>query len=705
MSEQKKNKLITPIEYLKGVGPAKGTALRKELEIENFGDLLQHYPFRYIDKTKVTFINEITQETQMIQLRGQLISANVVGSGRTQRLTATLKDATGYLELIWFKGVSYFRNTLELNKDYLVFGKPTFFRGQANMSHPELELIGDKPITLADRWVPVYNTSDRLKKKQLDSRGMMRLTAKLIEQIYPEDIPEILPKKLIEELQMMSRYNAVINIHHPQSEEAIAHAQYRLKFEEFFFFQMRLLQKKFRRKKFVGVVFETLGEKFNEFYKELPFELTGAQKRVLKEIRKDTLSGTQMNRLLQGDVGSGKTIVGLLSMLMAIDNGYQACMMAPTEILASQHFEGISEMVEDMDIRVEFLTGSVKGKRRKRVLEALELGLVHILIGTHALIEDTVQFKQLGMAIIDEQHRFGVKQRSKLWTKNSSFLPHVLVMTATPIPRTLAMTLYGDLDVSVIDELPPGRKPIVTAHRYEKDRLRVFGFLKEEIAKGRQVYIVYKLIDESEHFNYNSLMEGHESITRAFPAPEYQVSIVHGQMHVDDKDFEMERFKNKETQIMVSTTVIEVGVNVPNATVMMIENANVFGLSQLHQLRGRVGRGGEQSYCILMTNHEISANARKRLKTLVDTNDGFVIAEVDMDLRGPGDIEGTIQSGKLGLKLASVTLDQPLLQLAREKAAMLLQEDPDLAKPEHEELKHFLMDDKNKAKLAWSRIS
>jgi len=707
VSKEPKNKMLTPIEYLKGVGPAKGEALRKELQIENFGDLLQHYPFRYVDKTKITRISEITPESQIVQLRGQIINIRIEGQGGygKQRLVATLKDPTGSIDLVWFKGVTYFQNSLVINKDYLVFGKPTFFRGIGNFVHPELELVDNKPITLADRWLPVYNSSEKLKKKILDSKGIAKLTRNLVDQLYPEDVPEILPPSILGRNKLISRYKAVINIHNPESEEGIFEAQRRLKFEEFFFFQMRLLQTKHFRKRLPGIFFQKVGDAFNGFYKLLPFELTGAQKRVLKEIRKDTTTGSQMNRLLQGDVGSGKTIVGLLTMLMAIDNGYQTCMMAPTEILAYQHYEGISNMLEELDLRVEILTGSVKGKKRRRLLEALELGLIDILIGTHALIEDYVVYKQLGMVIIDEQHRFGVKQRSKLWTKNSRALPHVLVMTATPIPRTLAMTLYGDLDVSVIDELPPGRKAIKTVHRYEKDRLRIFGFMKDEITKGRQVYIVYPLIEESEHFNYNNLMEGYESIQRAFPAPNYQISIVHGQMHADDKEFEMQRFKNKETQIMVATTVIEVGVDVPNATVMIIESAQRFGLSQLHQLRGRVGRGGEQSYCILLTDVKMSADSRKRIKTMTATNDGFKIAEVDMELRGPGDIEGTIQSGKLGLKLANVIEDNALLVEVREIAAQLLQEDPDLAKPEHEPLKAFLQNKNNKAKLAWSRIS
>jgi len=698
-----KNLLHTPVTYIKGVGPAKAEALAKELMIETFEDMFQHYPFRYIDKTKVTLINEISEDSQFIQLRGKVTNVQVIGDARKRRLVANFADTSGYLELIWFKGVQYFQNYLQLNQEYLVFGKPTFFRGKANMAHPEVEpIVG--PIKLTNRWMPVYGSTEKLKPKNLDSKGLGKIIRTLFEKIEAKDIPEIFPPKLLEAEKLMDRYQAFLNIHLPTDEAAIVKAQDRIKFEEFFCFQMKLLKVKHIRKKFAGYIFGAVGDLFNGFYKKLPFELTGAQKRVIKEIRRDTKTGAQMNRLLQGDVGSGKTIVGLMAILMALDNGFQGCLMAPTEILAQQHFEGISKMVEGLGINVELLTGSVKGKKRKIILDGIQLGFIHILIGTHALIEKQVAFKELGMVVIDEQHRFGVEQRSKLWLKNER-PPHVLVMTATPIPRTLAMTLYGDLDVSVIDELPPGRKAIITAHRYEKDRLRIFGFMKEQIKLGRQIYVVYPLIEESEHFNYNNLMAGYESITRAFPPPDFRISIVHGQMHSSDKDMEMQRFKDKETDILVATTVIEVGVDVPNASVMVIESAERFGLSQLHQLRGRVGRGSEQSFCILLTGYKLSTDGRQRLKTMVDTNDGFKIAEVDLKLRGPGMITGTQQSGTFGFHMADVVKDQEILVRAREAAAQILEQDTNLEKPEHQALKKYLSSHKGNKKIDWSRIS
>ena len=701
MEEKKKSQLISPVMYLKGVGPAKAEALTKYLGIATFGDLITHYPFRYIDKTKVTAIEEITEDTQYVQIRGRVTAMHTIGEMRKKRLVVRLADDTGLMELVWFRSIAYFAKFLQVGAEYLVFGKPTFFRGKANFSHPDIEpIVG--PITLTNRFMPVYPSSEKIKGKKLDSRGLERLIKVLFEKITPADVEENLPPKIVEEEQLMGRFEALKNIHFPREEKAIAEAQNRLKFEEFFGFQVKLLQLKHVRKKLKGYVFDKVGDKFNGFFKQLPFELTGAQKRVLKEIRTDMKTGSQMNRLLQGDVGSGKTIVALMTMLMGLDNGYQTCMMAPTEILAQQHFENIKNMTKGLDITVELLTGSVKGKRRRLILEGLELGFIHMLVGTHALIEDTVKFQELGVVIIDEQHRFGVEQRSKLWTKSTQ-PPHVLVMTATPIPRTLAMTLYGDLDVSVIDELPPGRKAIITAHRYEKDRLRIFGFMREQVKLGRQVYVVYPLIDESEHFNYANLMEGYAHITNEFPMPDYHVSVVHGQMHTSDKDFEMQRFKDGETQIMVATTVIEVGVDVPNASVMIIESANRFGLSQLHQLRGRVGRGAEQSFCILMTDYKLSADARQRLKTMVETNDGFKIAEVDMKLRGPGMIQGTQQSGNVGLKMADVVKDQAILQKAREAAARLLEDDPDLTKPENQPLKEYLQS--QDVQFEWSRIS
>lgn len=695
--------LDTSIMYLKGVGPAKSELLQKGLQISTFGELLRHYPFRYIDKTQITQVAQINEDSHFLQLRGRITAIDTKGDQRRKRLVARFADRTGFIELVWFKSVGYFQKYLELNKEYLVFGKPTFFNGRANIAHPEVEEVAG-PISLSSRWMPVYSTTEKLKSKGLDSRGLAKLTKVLFEKIGKEDLPEILPPSIVEQENMMARYEACRNIHMPEEASAIKKAEFRLKFEEFFVFQVKMLQMKHIRKKLEGYTFQKVGDLFNAFFKQLPFELTGAQKRVLKEIRQDTRTGAQMNRLLQGDVGSGKTIVALMTMLMGLDNGFQACMMAPTEILAQQHYDTITKMLKGLDINVELLTGSVKGKRRRLLLEGLELGFIHILIGTHALIEDTVKYKELGMVVIDEQHRFGVEQRSKLWRKND-MPPHVLVMTATPIPRTLAMTLYGDLDVSVIDELPPGRKAIKTVHRYEKDRLRVLGFIKEEVDKGRQAYIVYPLIEESEHFNYSNLMEGYESISRAFPMPNYQVSIVHGQMHTSDKDLEMQRFKEGETHIMVATTVIEVGVDVPNASLMIIESANRFGLSQLHQLRGRVGRGAEQSFCILLTDYKLSNDARQRLQTMVDTNDGFKIAEMDMKLRGPGMIQGTQQSGNLNLQIADVIKDQPILQKARAAAIALMENDPDLLLPEHQELKTFIASQKEKERLEWSRIS
>ncbi len=703
------SKLDNPITYLKGVGPAKATLLEKELEIHTYGDLLLHYPFRYIDRTRLTPISEISPDSQWIQIKGTITSVQTKGNGPKQRLAVTLADESGTVELVWFKGVQYFRKMLTLRKEYLVFGKPNYYGRQLSIPHPDIELL-EGPVTFTQRLMPVYSSTEKLNAKGLNTKGIAKLVRTVFESIEPADVHEILPKSVLENEKFGNRYQAFINIHLPEDESVINEASRRLKFEEFFFFQIKLLQLKHARKKFKGLVFKNVGEHFNTFYKNLPFELTGAQKRVLKEIRRDTMPigeadySAQMNRLLQGDVGSGKTIVALLSMLIALDNGYQACMMAPTEILANQHFDTIRGMLKGMDINVEILTGSVKGKRRRLLLEGLELGFIHILIGTHALIEKAVKFKELGIAIIDEQHRFGVEQRSKLWLK-STIPPHVLVMTATPIPRTLAMTLYGDLDVSVIDELPPGRKAIVTAHRFEKDRLRVFGFMKEQIALGRQIYIVYPLIDESEHFDYQDLKSGFESIERAFPRPKYQVSVVHGQLHTTDKDFEMQRFKDGETNILVATTVIEVGVDVPNASVMIIESANRFGLSQLHQLRGRVGRGGDQSYCILLTDYKLSSDAKVRLQTMVDTSDGFKIAEVDMKLRGPGMIEGTQQSGDLGLRLADVIKDQPLLERARTVAKNLIEDDPSLEKPDNINLKNYLTRNQGLQRIEWSRIS
>ncbi len=702
------NILDTPIEYLKGVGPKRGETLRKELAIFTFGDLLEYFPFRYVDKTKLYKIRDLNTDTQNVQLKGVIKYINIVGEGFKRRMTALLSDDTGSIELVWFKGISYQQSYLKIGQEYLVFGKPTLFRNRFNMSHPQMELVSkEEVLSLDGRFEPVYPSTEKLKARGLDSRGINRLVKALFDRFDPEtEIPENIPPAIRQEYQLTGRASAYRNVHLPESDTLLVRARQRLKFEELFMLQMDLyLMKMNRQRKFKGYIFPQLGDYFNTFFHEkLPFELTGAQKRVLKEIRRDTLGGAQMNRLLQGDVGSGKTIVGLMTMLMAIDNGFQACLMAPTEILAQQHYHSISKMVAEMDMDVELLTGSVKGRARRNILEKLLLGMNHILVGTHALIEDAVAFQNLGMVIIDEQHRFGVAQRARLWTKNEQ-PPHILVMTATPIPRTLAMTVYGDLDVSVIDELPPGRKPIITHHLKENKRLRVFEMMKQEIIKGRQVYVVYPLINESEHFKYKDLMEGYNSIQRVFPQPDYQISVVHGQMSTIDKDFEMDRFKNGETQILVATTVIEVGVDVPNASMMIIESAERFGLAQLHQLRGRVGRGSEQSYCILMTDNKLTKEGKIRMQTMVDSTDGFKIAEVDMKLRGPGDLQGTQQSGILTMKIADITKDQKLLAMARAAAARVMDTDPTLEKTENQALKHSLAIQKAGNRSKWSRIS
>lgn len=680
----------------------------KELNIYTFGDLLFHFPFRYIDKTKLYSVRDITPETQYIQLKGKIVHIDTIEDGRVKRVVASLRDDTGaFIELVWFKGLGYLQRYLQVGQEYLVFGKPNFFKQKVSLPHPELETLeDDNNLSLDNRFEAVYSTSEKLKVHHLDSRGIGRLVKTLFEKLTARDIKEIIPASILAEYQLIGRWEAFCNIHAPDNDTLIAKAQYRLKFEEFFLIQMRLLRSKTQRHhRLNGYKFETVGDNFNQFYHNfLPFELTNAQKRVVKELRRDTFTGMQMNRLVQGDVGSGKTMVALLAMLLAIDNGFQTGMMAPTEILAQQHFDKISELVAPLGLRVEMLTGSVKGKRRRQLLESLELGIVNILVGTHALIEDNVAFKNLGLVIIDEQHRFGVAQRAKMWQKNEH-PPHILVMTATPIPRTLAMTLYGDLDTSIIDELPPGRKPIQTLHARESKRLEVFGFLRREIEKGRQVYIVYPLINESEALSYQNLMDGYEAIARAFPPPEFQISVVHGQMKGGDKDFEMTRFKNKETHIMVATTVIEVGVDVPNASVMLIESAERFGLSQLHQLRGRVGRGAEQSYCILMTGDKQTNDGRKRIETMVETTDGFRIAEVDMELRGPGDLQGTQQSGLDKMRIASLAKDQQVLQLSRNAAAQLLTDDPFLENPENQTLLYFLDDEQQRKQSEWGRIS
>ncbi|RYC52785.1 ATP-dependent DNA helicase RecG [Flagellimonas olearia] len=677
------NFLQTPIPYLKGVGPNRADTLKAELGIETYRDLLHLFPNRYLDRTQYYKIAQLQPSGADVQIVGKIIHLKTVGQKRGKRLVATFVDETGQMELVWFRGHKWIRENLKINEPYVVFGRISKYGSTFSMPHPEMELLSEHQQGVKIAMQPIYPSTEKLVAKGITNR----VVGKMMQQLFIESkgqFPESLSNSILEELLLISKSEALFNIHFPKNQNLLAKAQFRLKFEELFFVQMQLISKKLLRKqKIKGMPFETVGEKFTGFFENhLPFQLTKAQKRVIKEIRNDLGSNAQMNRLLQGDVGSGKTIVALMCMLLAIDNGFQACLMAPTEILASQHYTGLKELLGNMDVKIALLTGSTKKSERTLLHNQLENGNLNILVGTHAVLEDKVQFKNLGLAIVDEQHRFGVAQRSKLWHKNE-IPPHVLVMTATPIPRTLAMSLYGDLDVSVIDELPPGRKAIKTVHRYDGNRLKVFGFIKDEIQKGRQVYIVYPLIQESEALDYKDLMDGYESIVRDFPQPEYQISIVHGKMKPADKDYEMERFVKGETQIMVATTVIEVGVNVPNASVMIIESAERFGLSQLHQLRGRVGRGAEQSFCILMTGHKLSEEAKTRLQTMVSTNDGFEIAEVDLKLRGPGDLMGTQQSGMLNLKIADIVKDNQILKTARYHALQLLKEDPRLEKEEN----------------------
>lgn len=697
--------LDSPIEFLKGVGPQRGALLRKELNVNTFGDLLQHYPFRYVDRSVIQRVRDINPHTQFIQLKGKVSGMRVIGEKQAKRLVATFRDDSGEIELVWFKSIDWAMKMLNTQAVYLLFGKPAAFNGTYNIVHPEIELFGEQvDAQTAKGLQPVYSTTEKAKKRNIDSRAIARLTQTLFESIKEYELPDFLPQALKQQYKLCSRYEALTNIHYPKNEKQLHEATRRLKFEELFLIQLQMLKLKANRgQSSKGYLFEKIDRQFDTFYKErMPFELTGAQKRVLREIRKDTLTGRQMNRLLQGDVGSGKTMVALLTMLMAKDNGFQACLMAPTEILAQQHYESITQLLKGLKVEVAFLTGSVKGKARKYILHQLAEGNIDFVVGTHALIEDTVVFKNLGQVVIDEQHRFGVAQRAKLWTKNE-LPPHILVMTATPIPRTLAMTVYGDLDVSVIDELPPGRKPIKTVHRTDADRMRVFGFMRDEIAKGRQVYVVFPLIEESEVLDLKDLMDGYEALSRAFPKPQFQISIVHGRSRAADKDFEMQRFIKGETQIMIATTVIEVGVNVPNASVMVIENAERFGLAQLHQLRGRVGRGAEQSFCILMTGNKLSNDSKQRIGVMCNTNDGFVIAEEDLKLRGPGDLEGTQQSGTVNLRLADLVQDVAVLEAARQSAAALIEQDPYLEKSEHRSLLQF-MQASAKEKI-WSRIS
>ena len=696
--------LHTPIEFLKGVGPERADVLKKEAAIFVFGDLLKLYPYRYIDRTQFYSTQHIDNTQTYIQLKGKIRDVRQIGEGRGKRLTALFYDDDGTIELVWFQGIKWIVKSLDIKETYVLYGKPSWFNGKFNITHPDLEKFSSFNAEQTGVFRAMYNTSEKMKTKGLDSKGISKLIQTLFIQLKPEHIFENLPTSILSKYNLLPRYDAIKNIHLPASLSIQDKAVKRLKFEELFLIQLNLLQRKIIHKRERGILLEKVEVYFKNCYEHaLPFELTNAQKRVLKEIRRDTLSGAQMNRLLQGDVGSGKTIVALLTMLMASDNNYQAALMAPTEILAQQHFISLKELCDKIGVRIALLTGSSKSKERKEILEELKNGNIHILLGTHALLEDSVQFNNLGIVVIDEQHRFGVAQRAKLWKKNIT-PPHILVMTATPIPRTLAMTLYGDLDVSILDELPPGRKPIKTVHRYESQRLAVFGFMREEIAKGRQIYIVYPLIEESEKLDLIDLQNGFESISRAFPLPQYNVSIVHGKMKAESKDFEMARFVKGETQIMVATTVIEVGVNVPNASVMIIENAERFGLSQLHQLRGRVGRGGEQSFCILMSSHKLTADGKKRIHTMCETNDGFKISEVDLQLRGPGDMEGTQQSGNIDLKIANLATDGPIIEEARKTAIDLLEKDATLKNPEHKNLHYFLQHQKNHGGI-WGKIS
>ena len=662
--------------YLPGVGPKKAEILRKEAGISSYEDLLFYFPYKYIDRSRFYKVAEITGNMPYIQLKGRILYYDTVGEGRTRRLVAKFTDGTGTIDLVWFKGLNYVTDKYKTGTDYIVFGKPAEFGHIYNIPHPDIDPV-DQAEQVAGGLTPFYNTSEKMKKSFLNSRAIQNLQYTLLSALNWE-LPETLPPDVLSRIRMMPLKEAIRNIHFPESAEKLKQAQLRLKFDELFFIQLNILRTASLRKlKLKGIVFPTVGDYFNTFYKEyLPFELTGAQKRVVKEIRADMGSGRQMNRLLQGDVGSGKTLVALLSMLLAVDNRCQACMMAPTEILATQHYATVMEFLKDMDIRVALLTGSTKKKERNELLPAIARGEIQIVIGTHALIEETVVFSSLGLAIIDEQHRFGVEQRSRLWKKNA-IVPHVLVMTATPIPRTLAMTLYGDLDVSVIDELPPGRKPIQTMHRYDNKKAQLYDFLRKEIGLGRQVYVVYPLIEGSEKLDYKSLEDGFETFKEVFP--EYKVCMVHGKMKAADKDAEMQKFISGEAHILMATTVIEVGVNVPNASVMVIESAERFGLSQLHQLRGRVGRGAEQSYCILVSSYKLSNDTRKRLEIMVSSNNGFEIAEADLRLRGHGDLEGTQQSGEgLDLKIANLAADGQILQYARDIALEVLDKDPEL---------------------------
>ena len=698
------NFLDTPISYLKGIGPQRAEVLQKELLVFTYKDLITHYPFRYVDRTQFHSVKEVTEDSAYYQLRGHIIEIDFLGDKRAKRLVAKFRDNSGIIELVWFQGAKWMAEKLKSNTEYIVYGKATSFMSRFNMAHPEINIATPEFLASQSLFQSVYNSTEKLKFKGLDSDGIRKCMRSLIVQLNEQNIQETLTKTVIQDFNLLSKLEALKQVHFPDSKVLLDRAKFRLKFEELFYVQLRLLRSNLVRHQVTqGFVFSKVGNVFNNFYNHhLPFQLTNAQKRVVKEIRVDMGSGKQMSRLVQGDVGSGKTLVALLSMLLAIDNGFQSCLMAPTEILAKQHFETISQLVKPLNIQVSLLTGSLKIKARKELHAALEAGEIDILIGTHALIEDVVIFKNLGLVVIDEQHRFGVAQRGKLHKKNTQ-PPHVLIMTATPIPRTLAMTLYGDLDTSVIDELPPGRKPITTMHFMESQRLRLIGFMKEQIALGRQVYVVYPLIQESEKMDYQNLERGYDALLHDFQPPKYQISIVHGKLTPQQKEFEIHRFIKRETQIMVATTVIEVGVNIPNASVMVIESAERFGLSQLHQLRGRVGRGADKSYCILMTSYKLGADSKLRMETMVRTNDGFEISEVDLKLRGPGDLDGTQQSGVMDLKIADLAQDGQILSLARSSAQAILNEDSELSSQENQLLINQL-NSQGKTRSSWSKI-
>lgn len=676
---------------LVGIGEKKASILAKELGLFTLKDLFEYYPYRYVDKSRFIKIAEVRSAEVYTLLLGKVIAKQIVGGTKSQRLVVRLADETGSIEMVFFRGIRWINESIDIGAIYVVFGKPNYFNGTFNLPHPEFEKFNPQKDYKKEKFMPLYNTTERMKTAFLASKQLSKIISDAVKK-YSSLIEEILPQYIIDAYHLCSRRDAIACIHSPLGEETLAKARFRLKFEELFFMQAEhLLIKSNRKSNSRGFVFSKVGENFNTFFSNyLPFELTNAQKRVVKEIRNDMRTGSQMNRLLQGDVGSGKTLVALLSMLIALDSGYQATLIAPTEILAMQHFQSINRFIGDMNINVSLLTGSIKGKSRKHLLTSLSDGSINILIGTHAILEENVIFNNLGLVVIDEQHRFGVEQRAKMWTKNT-IAPHILVMTATPICRTLAMSIYGDLDYSVIDELPSGRKPILTTHLYDRDVLRLFDFMKKQIEQGRQIYVVYPLIKESEKLDLKDLMDGYESIERAFPLPQYQISIVHGQMKPEDKEYEMQRFKKGITNIMVATTVIEVGVDVPNATVMVIENAERFGLAQLHQLRGRVGRGANQSYCILRTKDELSSEARFRIETMCSTNDGFEISRADLQLRGPGDVSGTRQSGVLDLKVADIVKDEGLMAQVRTLAQNVLADDPHLTKPQNLPIRNYFM--------------